>query len=73
MTHESRPHKLPLLRAVPNARPNAVVIDDEQKDEEFSSFQPFAIAVVLLCAMITVVTVSMSATASVAIILATHR
>lgn len=62
-------HK-PFLRVVPNARPNAVVIDDVQKDKEHTPSQSLTIAVVLLCVMATVVIVSMSAAASVVTLLA---
>lgn len=64
-------HK-PFLRAVPNARPNAVVIDDVQKDKERTPSQSITTTVVLLCVMAMVAIVSMWAAASVATILATH-
>ena len=63
----------PFLRVVPNARPPAIIIDDIQTDQDRSTINSFAIAVVLICAMAMVVTVSMSAAASVATLLIQHR
>lgn len=66
----------PFLRVVPNARPPAIIIDDSIPTESSQNDSPFhylAIAVVLICAMATVVTVSMSAAASVATLLIQHR
>jgi len=74
--HESRSHTFTFLRVVPNARPPAIIIDDSIPTESSQNDSPFhylAIAVVLICAMATVVTVSMSAAASVATLLIQHR